>query len=70
MEADMSIVKVIELIAESPTSWEDAVSTAIAKASKSVHGIKSVYVKDFEAMVDNDKVVSYRVITKVSFILD
>lgn len=65
-----SVVKVIELIAESPSSWEEAVSTAVSKASSTVHGIKSVYIKDFEAKVDNDKVVGYRVIAKVSFVLD
>lgn len=65
-----SIVKVIELIAQSPTSWEDAVNTAIDKAGKTVHGIKSVYVKDFEAKVENQKIVGYRVILKVSFALD
>jgi flavin-binding protein dodecin len=70
METDMSIVKVIELIAESPNSWEEAASTAIETASKSVHGIKSMYIKEFEAKVEENKVVGYRVIAKVSFVLD
>jgi flavin-binding protein dodecin len=65
-----SIVKVVELISESPNSWEDAASMAITKASKTIHGIRSLYVKDFEAKVENDKIVAYRVIAKVSFVLD
>jgi flavin-binding protein dodecin len=64
------IVKVVELISESPNSWEEAASTAVARASKTLHGIRSVYIKDFEAIVDNDKIVNYRVIAKVSFVLD
>ncbi|MGH8808285.1 MAG: dodecin family protein, partial [Noviherbaspirillum sp.] len=45
-------MKVIEVLAESPKSWEDAVNAAVLKAGESVHGIRSVYVKEFEAQVD------------------
>jgi flavin-binding protein dodecin len=65
-----SIVKVIEVLAESPTSWEDAANVAVMKASESIHGIREVYVKYFEAKVDNNKVVSYRINAKISFVLD
>lgn len=40
----MAVVKVIELLAESENSWEDAVRQAVVEASKSVRGIRSVYV--------------------------
>jgi hypothetical protein len=70
METAMSVVKVIELIAESPTSWEDAASKGLAEAGKSVRGIKSMYIKEFEAKVENEKVVGYRVIAKVSFLIE
>jgi flavin-binding protein dodecin len=70
MEAPMSVVKVIELIADSPTSWEDAATSGLAEACKSLRGIKSMYIKEFEAKVENDKVVGYRVVAKVSFLLE
>jgi dodecin len=70
MEAYMSVVKVIELIADSPSSWEDAASNGLAEACKSLRGIKSMYIKEFEAKVENDKVVGYRVIAKVSFLIE
>jgi dodecin len=70
MEAHMSVVKVIELIADSPTSWEDAATTGLAEACKSLRGIRSMYIKEFEAKVENDKVVGYRVIAKVSFLIE
>lgn len=45
----MSVVKVIEVLSESKLSWEDAAQQAIAKASKTVHNVKSIYVKDHSA---------------------
>jgi flavin-binding protein dodecin len=69
--ANMSdVLKVIEVLAESPESWEDAANIAIAKASQTVHGIKSIYIKNFEAHVENNKINSYRINAKVTFTID
>jgi flavin-binding protein dodecin len=65
-----NVVKVTEILAESPNSWEDAATLAVAKASETVHGIKSIYIKEFEAKVDNNKIVSYRINAKLTFVLD
>ncbi len=65
----MPVVKVIELLAESDESWEAATQTAIDEASKTVRSIKSVYIKEFQAIVENDEVVKYRVNAKVSFVV-
>ena len=40
------LLKVIEVLAESGKSWEDAAARAVATAAKTVHGIKSIYIKD------------------------
>lgn len=56
--------------AESPTSFEDAIVQGIAKASKSVHGITSAWVKEQHVVVENGKVTLYRVDLKVTFVLD
>ena len=66
----MSIVKVLEVIAESDQSWEHATKLALEKAAESVHGIKAVYVKDMKAMVKDNKITAYRVNAKISFELD
>mgnify|MGYP006294583105 FL=1 len=66
----MSLVKVIELLAESEKSWEDAVNNAIQDASRTVKNIKSVYVKEFQAVVDNNQVSKYRVNVKLSFLVE
>ena len=66
--ADM--LKVIEVLAESDKSWEDAAAHAVARASKTVHGIKSLYLKEFEAKVEGGKIVRYRINGNISFLLD
>lgn len=64
----MAVMKVIELMSDSSKSWEDATQIAVAKASKSLKGIKSVWVKDMSAKVGKTgKIESYRVNVKLSF---
>lgn len=63
----MSTHKVVEVIAQSEKSFEDAVQVAVADASKSLRGIKSVYIKNAEAQVQGDRVVSYRINAKLTF---
>ncbi len=66
----MSVAKIIEISSESPKSFEDAIQSGITKASKTVHGIKSAWVKEQHVVVDNGKVTLYRVDLKVTFVLD
>ena len=66
----MAVVNVVELLAESGESWEDAVRQAVAEATKTLRGITSVYVQEFQATVENDKVKNFRVNVKVSFVLE
>lgn len=63
----MPIVKVIEVIASSEKSFDDAIKSAVAEVSKTIKNIDSVYVKDFKVHVKDDQVSSYGVICKVSF---
>ena len=65
----MSVVKVIEILAESSEGWEAATQVAVEEAAKSVRNIKSVYIKDFQAIVEDDQIVKYRVNAKVSFVV-
>jgi hypothetical protein len=66
----MSTLKVIEVLTESNKSWEDAAQAAVTQASETLHGIKSIYIKDMEATVDNGKIRSYRINAKISFLLE
>ena len=66
----MPIVKVIELIASSEKGIEDAIQNALAEASKTIHNIDSIFVKDIKVQVKDNKISSYGIICKVSFRLD
>ena len=66
----MSVVKVIELIASSDKSFDDAVKMAVKEASKTIRNVDSVWVKDMKVHVKDGKIRSYGVICKVSFRLD
>jgi flavin-binding protein dodecin len=63
----MAIVKVIEVIATSEKSFDDAVKQAVKETSKTIRNIDSVWVKDMKVHVKNGKIKSYGVICKVSF---
>ncbi len=60
-------MKVIELMAESDKSWEDATRKAVKKAAKTVKHIRSAYVKDHSVTVKDDDIATYRVTLKVTF---
>ena len=66
----MAIVKVIEVIASSEKSIEDALKNAVAEVSKTIHNIDSVFVKDIKVHVKDGKISTYGLICKVSFRLD
>lgn len=51
----MSVAKIIELSDESPKSFEDAIQSGITRASKTIYGIKSAWVKEQHLVIDNGK---------------
>lgn len=65
----MSIAKVIEVLSEGQ-SIEEAVQAAVAEASKTVRGIRHVYINEMQAIVENEKVVRYRINAKITFVVD
>jgi len=65
----MAVVKIIELIGSSPKSWEEAAKNALAEAALTIKGIKSIYVKSCKAKVENNKIVEYRAVVKIAFVV-
>jgi len=63
----MALLKVIELLAESEKGWEDAANIAVREASKTLRNIRSVYIKNMNAEVENGKITRYRLNCKISF---
>lgn len=66
----MPVVKVIELIGESPTSWEEAANNAVKEAAKTVRGIRGVEVVGWTAVVQDGRITSYRANVKVAFLVE
>ncbi len=65
----MSVAKVIEIIASSKKSFDDAIEQGIAKAADSLHNVSSAWVKDHSVKVEDGKIKEYRVVLKVTFVL-
>ncbi|MEO2052756.1 MAG: dodecin family protein [Allomuricauda sp.] len=63
----MAVLKVIEILGNSPVSFEDAVQNIINESAKTVRNIKSVYVQDMQVLVKDNKINEYRVNAKVTF---
>lgn len=66
----MSVARVTEIIASSQDSFEDAVRKGVKRASKTLKNVSGAWVKDQRVVVDNGKVKEYRVVLKVTFVLE
>ena len=63
----MAVLKVIEVLSSSTTSWEEATKKAVTQAAKTLKNIRSVYVQEQSAVVKNDEVTEFRVNLKLTF---
>jgi flavin-binding protein dodecin len=63
----VAIHKVIEVLSQSDKSWEDAAQSAVTDAGRTLKHIKSIYIKNFEATVERNRIVQYRVNANVTF---
>ena len=66
----MSIARIVEISSTSDKSFEDAVAQGVAGASKTLRGIKGAWIKEQEVQVKGDKIVGYKVILKITFVLE
>jgi dodecin len=66
----VAMLKVIEVLAESSKSWEDAAQTAVGRANETVRNVRSIYIKNLEAKVENGRIKTYRINAKISFSLE
>ena len=65
----MSVVKFVELSGRSSESFADAVRQTVDRASSTIRNIQSVWVKEFEGVVENNQVTQFQVIVKISFLV-
>jgi hypothetical protein len=66
----MTVAKVIEISAESPESFEDAIRQGIERAEKSVRNVRGAWVAEHKVEVDKGRITNFRVDLKVTFVLD
>ena len=66
----MAVIKVVELMSESEDSWEDAAREVVERAAQTLRNIRSVYVKEFEAVVEDGEIARFRGTCKVTFSLE
>ena len=66
----MSVARITEISSSSNKSFEDAIAQGIARAAETVHGMRSAWVKEQEVQIENGKISEYKVIMKITFVLD
>ena len=66
----MNAIEVIEVLAESDSSWRQAAQNAVHGAAVKIHNLRSLYVGDMEAVVADNKITRYRINAKISFLVD
>jgi flavin-binding protein dodecin len=65
----MSVARVTEIIAASPKSFDDALQVGVARANKTLQNVKSAWIEDQKVVIENGKIIEYRVALKVTFVL-
>jgi hypothetical protein len=66
----MAVARVVEIIASSPKSFDDAVSAGVQRAHKTLANVSGAWVKNMQCTVENGKISEYRVNLKVTFVLE
>ncbi len=66
----MTVARVTEISAGSPTSFDDAIKVGIARATKTLENVKGAWVQDQEISLDDGEIKEYRVHLKVTFVLN
>jgi dodecin len=66
----MSVASISEISATSGKSFEDAIQQGIARATKTLRHVRSAWVKEQEVQVENDRITAYKVVLKVTFVLE
>ena len=65
----MTIAKIVEVNSSSTKSFEDAIRTGIAKVCETVDNVEGAWVNEQKVVVQDGKVVEYRVNLKITFVL-
>ena len=65
----MSVARVSEIIASSTKSFDDALAQGVARACETLKNVEGAWIKDQKVVIKSGKIVEYRVVMKVTFVL-
>lgn len=66
----MTIAKIIEISSDSPVSFQDAIESGIKRAERTVKNVKGAWISEQKLIIDSGKITNYRVIMRISFVID
>lgn len=66
----MTIAKIIEISSDSTKSFQDAIESGISRAERTLKNVRGAWISEQKLTVDNGKITNYRVIMRVSFVID
>jgi len=66
----MSVARITEISSSSKESFEEAIERGVARAAETLHGMRSAWVKEQEVEIEDGKITAYKVIMKITFVLD
>jgi flavin-binding protein dodecin len=67
---NVTVVKIVELVGSSSDGWKEATENALNEAAKTIRNIKSIHLKRCTAKVENNKIVEYRAVVKIAFMVE
>ena len=65
----MSVAKITEIQSSSSKSFDDAIKAGIARADKTLRNLTGAWIKSQKVIIEKGKITEYRVLMKVSFVL-
>ena len=66
----MSVARVTEISATSEKSFEDAIRQGVERATQTLRGVTSAWIKEQEVRLRDGKVTEYKVNMLITFILE
>ncbi len=66
----MSVAKITEIQSSSKKSFDEALLTGIARAEKTLRNLTGAWVKSQKVVIEKGKITEYRILLKVSFVLN
>lgn len=66
----MSVARVTELSAVSPTSFDDAIKQGVSRATSTLRGIEGAWIKDMNVLIEDGNITGYKVNIEVTFVLE